>query len=141
LTARPNPWDVQLAFDNDPITRWRSWQNAEPGMYVEVNFGGPQKVDSVTVQTPPDFLEPEIRLETMDTGGKWIPVGGAPADTVEHVTVGLRRAATMELKARGVRYLLIGYDELGSADFYQHAAIWGIRMLGDAGYCRLYYIE
>ena len=26
LTAHPNPWDVQLAFDNSPVTRWRSWQ-------------------------------------------------------------------------------------------------------------------
>lgn len=141
LTARPNPWDVQLAFDNDPITRWRSWQSAEPGMYVEIDFGGPQKVDSVTVQTPPDFFDPQIRLEAMDSGGKWNTIGGTPEDTMEHIKVGLRRAATMELKARGVRYLLIGYDDLGSADFYQHAAVWGIRLLGDAGYCRLYYIE
>ena len=39
LTAHPNPWDVQLAFDNSPVTRWRSWQPATPGMYVEVEFG------------------------------------------------------------------------------------------------------
>src|SRR3984957_3607030 len=35
LTAHPNPWDVQLAFDNSPVTRWRSWEPAAPGMYVE----------------------------------------------------------------------------------------------------------
>lgn len=110
-------------------------------MYLEVDFGGPQKVDSLSVQTPPDFLEPEIRVEAMDNGGKWILVGGAPADTVLPISVALRRSATAELKSRGVRYLLIGYDDLGSADFLQHAAVWGIRLLGDAGECRLYYIE
>src|SRR4029079_6831329 len=26
LLASPNPWDVQLAFDNSPVTRWRTWQ-------------------------------------------------------------------------------------------------------------------
>ncbi len=26
LTAHPNPWDIQLAFDNSSVTRWRSWQ-------------------------------------------------------------------------------------------------------------------
>src|SRR5947209_10191423 len=39
LTARPNPWDVQLAFDNDPVTRWRTWERAMPGMRIEVDFG------------------------------------------------------------------------------------------------------
>ena len=37
LSAWPNPWDVQLAFDNNPVTRWSTWEAYQPGMYVEVD--------------------------------------------------------------------------------------------------------
>src|SRR2546428_776755 len=31
LRVSPKPWDVQFAFDNSPVTRWRSWEVASPG--------------------------------------------------------------------------------------------------------------
>jgi hypothetical protein len=45
------------------------------------------------------------------------------------------------LKARGVRYLLIGNDDIGAEDFQQRAAAWGIRFVDQKGYMWLYYIE
>ena len=55
LQAWPNPWDVQLAFDNSPATRWRSWEAAAPGMYVDVDFGRPEAVDEVRVEHSWDY--------------------------------------------------------------------------------------
>jgi hypothetical protein len=42
VRANPNPWDVQMAFDNSPATRWRSWRKIEPGMFIETDFGRPE---------------------------------------------------------------------------------------------------
>ena len=47
LSANPNPWDVPLAFDNSAVTRWRSWDRAKPGMFIEVDFGKPLLIDEV----------------------------------------------------------------------------------------------
>ena len=54
LTAHPNPWDVQMAFDNSAVTRWRSWQWPEPGMYMEIDFSRNQKIESVVVESSGD---------------------------------------------------------------------------------------
>ena len=40
LRAWPNPWEVQLAFDNSAVTRWRSWEVAFPGMFMDVDSAG-----------------------------------------------------------------------------------------------------
>ncbi|MEJ7605387.1 MAG: glycosyltransferase family 39 protein [Bryobacteraceae bacterium] len=39
LRASPNPWDVQYAFDNSPVTRWKTFEKATSGMYLEVDLG------------------------------------------------------------------------------------------------------
>ncbi len=64
LTAHPNPWDVQLAFDNSPVTRWRSWQPAAPGMYVQVDFGRLQSAGAVVVE-----IVRRLRSDSNETGG------------------------------------------------------------------------
>ena len=63
LRARPNPWDVQMAFDNSPVTRWRSWQELFPGMFMEVDFGRTEQVDSVRVECSHDQYKIRLRLE------------------------------------------------------------------------------
>ena len=141
LTAKPNPWEIQLAFDNSPVTRWRSWQPARPGMYIEIDFGKPQTVDSVRIELQPDWRDPDMRIDIQDQGGRWVAVTDKWERSLQPINVNLRRAACEELKARGILYLLIGYDDIGSEDFQQHPQFWGIHMLADAGFTRLYYIE
>lgn len=141
LTAQPNPWDVQLAFDDDPVTRWRSWQTSSPGMHVDVDFGGAQKLDAVRIETSPDWQDSQVRLQAMDSGGNWMWVSGAPVERPHQMLPDLRRAATAEFKARGVRYLLVGPNDFGATDFQQHPEAWGIRLLADKGFARLYQIE
>ena len=63
-----DPWDVPYAFDNSPVTRWRSWETAAPNMYVTVRFQpaevrrrpGPH-------QTSADNSDLKLRLEEVDS--------------------------------------------------------------------------
>jgi len=141
LTARPNPWDVQLAFDNSPVTRWRSWQAIEPGMFVEVDLGGAQQVDGVEIQTSEEKEEGKIKLEGADESGKWMPLGGEPELRAEPLSMDLRYTATRELKARGIRYLLVGGGDIRADDYIKHASLWGIKKIGEMQATRLYRIE
>ena len=45
MTSNPNPWDARFAFDGSLVTRWRSWEDAAPGMFLEVDFGEPRLID------------------------------------------------------------------------------------------------
>jgi dolichyl-phosphate-mannose-protein mannosyltransferase len=141
LTAKPNPWDVQLAFDNSPVTRWRSWQAMEPGMFVEVDFGRAQQVDAVEIQTSEEVEEGKIKLVAADESGTWSPLGGEPKLTRAPYPMDLRYTATRELKARGIRYLLVGGDDIRSDDYIKHARLWGIKKIGEMQAARLYRIE
>jgi len=141
LRAHPNPWDVQLAFDNNLATRWRTWRTAEPGMFIEVDFPRPQRLDSVVVECSDEGRQTRIKLEGRDPTGSWTAISGQPVETTRRDRVDLRRAATMEFKARGIRYLLIGKEDIRSDDFLLYEALWGIKVVGRSGDTRLYFIE
>lgn len=140
ITAHPNPWDVEMAFDGKRVTRWQTWETASPDMYIEANFDESHLVDSVEVQCS---IEPYIRLELdgLDPSGRWTPLGNAALARDEPDNADLRKAATAELKERGIRYLLIGRNDLHSDDFAQHPAAWGLSQLGERVGVRLYRID
>jgi len=140
LTARPNPWEVQLAFDNSPVTRWRSWQPAEPGMYVEVDFGRAQTVDSVVIETSPDSANTRVQIEAPDAGGEWATLSDHPEESVNPIRTSLRRAAAAELKARGIHYVLIKPENPGADDFRRYTTAWGFHLAGVVEPARLYFI-
>jgi hypothetical protein len=144
LTARPNPFEVQLAFDNNPVTRWKTWQAPSIGDYVEIDFQQPRAVSGVVIVCSNDYTNKLVRLEALDSGGEWKPVAGEMRESVAPIDQNLRRAATAELKARGIRYLLVYQGDLGATDFETHAEQWGITKLGEAGgtdESRLYRID
>ena len=141
LTAQPNPWDVQLAFDNSAVTRWRSWQTAEPGMFVEIDFGRAQQADGVVIQTSEELEQRQIKLEGADESGKWAPLGGKPEVTSAPYSMNLRYAASRELKARGIRYVLVSGGDIRAEDFVKYAQLWGMTKIGEMGATRLYWIE
>ncbi len=141
LTAQPNPWDVQLAFDNDPVTRWRSWAAGKPEMYVDIDFGSPHPMDTLVIESSPDSGAAELRLNALNERGEWIEVGGTPVKSEQRIAVGLRRAAMEELKLNGIRYFLVPYDDIAAEDYQQHASIWGLHLLADRAFTRLYYIQ
>jgi len=123
LKAHPNPWDVQMAFDNSLVTRWRTWQRAEPGMFVEVDFGQAQAADSVTVETSDEGYQTNVELEGMDPSGNWTTLAKNAQETTSRPALSLRRAAAAELKARGIRYVIVEREDLRSDDFQAYTAL------------------
>jgi hypothetical protein len=141
LTAHPNPWDVQLAFDNSPVTRWRTWQPASAGMYVEVDFPRPQSASSVVVESSYETVNTKIALEGMGTDGQWTTVSDHPTMTTHPIRSSLRMAATAELKARGIQYVEIRPGDPDADDYFRYPAAWGLTLAGQESGARLYRIQ
>jgi hypothetical protein len=141
LTAHPNPWEVQMAFDNSPVTRWRSWQPASPGMYVEVDFPRPQPASSVTVEASDEMVNTRIALEGMGMDGQWSTVSDHPVISAHPILSSLRMAAIAELKTRGIQYVLIHPGDFGADDFLRYPAAWGLSLAGEENGTRLYRIR
>lgn len=142
LRAWPNPWDVQLAFDNSGATRWRSWETAAPGMYLDASFGRIQLVDEVRMETSQDYQWPiRLRLESMDAPGRWTPVTDRFEELRMQVPGWIRRAATFELRARGVNYVLVQDSDYGSEDFRSDPLAWNLTVAARESGATLYRVN
>jgi Dolichyl-phosphate-mannose-protein mannosyltransferase len=141
LHAEPNPWEVQLAFDNTPVTRWRSWRAIQGGEFVEVNFGRSETIDRVLIECARDQYKIKLKLECAGDDGQWKTVAAAPAESVREPVPNLRRMATEELRLRGVDYMVVYHYDFGMEDFRSHPDRWGITPVGVQGDDRLYRIE
>jgi hypothetical protein len=53
----------------------------------------------------------------------------------------LRRAATAELKARGIQYVLIRPEDPAADDYFRYAAAWGLSLAGQNRGVHLYRIQ
>jgi len=141
LTAHPNPWDVQLAFDNSPVTRWRTWQRLEPGMYVEVDFGKPQTIDRVRLDCGAECTVDKLRLEGMDASGRWITLANS-AKTSQQPTPGfMGKGAMREFKARGVDYIFLRDSDFGGPEVLENPESWGLTPAGRIDGGQLYRID
>lgn len=141
LTADPLPWSVGEAFDNSPLTAWRSGEAIHPGMYVEADFSGVVEADGVLIETSPDQSQIRLKLKGLDEHGSWHALADAPKILDAPVPLGLRRAAARELKRRGVDYLLVFDGEFGADDFRANADLWGITQVAETGGARLYQLR
>jgi hypothetical protein len=129
LRAHPNPWEVQLAFDNSPVTRWRSWQTGSPGMFLDVDLGHADNLDEVRMETSRDYAWPfRFQVETMQSG-RWAAVTDQFEEQPLHSRVPMRRAATYEFAARGIHYILIEDEDWGAADFNDDPELWGLAIV------------
>ncbi len=129
LQAHPNPWGVQLAFDNSEATRWRSWEPLHPDMSIDVDFGREQPVDQVRVELSDADWNVRMRVEAMDANGIWTPLPGREELRVKPFEGSVRRAAGFELRARGVDYLLLKDTDWGAKDIAEDPARWGMTRL------------
>lgn len=124
LRAFPNPWLIPYAFDNSEITRWRSWETAAPGMYIDVEFARGVRADRVRVETSGDNPDVRLRLEEMNASDQWTPLARAPEEFVLVPETSLRRAAAYELRSNGVRYIFVRDDDPGAEYYAQDPASW-----------------
>jgi hypothetical protein len=141
LSANPNPWDVQLAFDNSAVTRWRSWDRAQPGMFIEVDFGEPVLIDEVRLVAAPDTARTEVDLQSMNARGEWCPLTVRRSTSSYSVQDNLRQASIRAVAARGIHYLLVTPGAFGANDFNDNPAAWGIELLAESGGRRLYVLK
>lgn len=140
LTAWPNGWEVQLAFDNSYATRWSSWQAMTPGMFLAIDFGKPQVLDEIDLE---EALEPASKpqVEVLTDDGRWVALTDTPEFAPIDVPSGLRRAATRELKARGIGYLLVNDTDFFAEDMRKYASYWSLTELSAARGIHLYLIN
>ena len=137
LKAWPNPWEVQSAFDNNPVTRWTSGQAYGPGMYLQVDFGAPQPIDEVSVECAHGQGEIRMRLETVD--GEALASGAEMSDAP--VQPRLRRAAIKTLKDNRIQWLLVHEQNHGANDLRNRAAQWGITPVASSKGYQLYRLD
>jgi hypothetical protein len=137
LRAKPNPWEVQMAFDNSPITRWRSYESMKPGMFMEVDFGREEEVDEVLLESSRDQYKIRMRLE--DGNGRVLVE--EPEDFEIPMPLGLRRAAIDEIRLRGYEYMVVWPSDFGAQEYRRHQEIWGIKEIAERNSLRLYQLK
>jgi hypothetical protein len=140
VTANPFPWGIESAFDNNPVTFWKSGDKLQPGMYVQADFTAVQRADSVLIETSPN--QPDLHLQLMGEtpGGQWKTLAGAP-EMSNVAAPDLRREAVQELRRRGIGYVLLFDADVAAADFRANAARWGVREIGQSNGARLYQLQ
>jgi hypothetical protein len=138
VRAYPYSWGIGQAFDNSLVTFWICGEAIAPGQWVEVGFGHPTPADSLVIQTAPDQPGIRLRLDGSDSSGRWKLLAQAPQISATERPIGLRRAAAVELKRRGIDYVLAFDGEIGADDLRRNAAEWGIHEIGKLGRAHLY---
>jgi hypothetical protein len=140
LRARPNPWEAGRAFDNSALTRWNAGEAARAGMFLEVDLGRAETVDSVALRATRDQDGVRLRLEGRPEDGEWISLREAP-DRIEEAALSLdllRRGVAAEFKDARVEYLYIENGAWGADDFRRNARGWGLELAGEVAAGRLY---
>ena len=140
LSAWPNGWEVQLAFDNNYATRWSTWETITPHARIQVEFPVAQRVDEVVLECDPAWnahLQVEVLLDT----GRWVPLTDTSQVVKAEFAPGIRRGVTRELKALGFRYLLVNDGDMVQADMKKYPTFWGITQLAEANGTHFYRID
>ncbi len=136
LRASVDPWEVQRAFDNSPLTLWTSDRNAKPGMFLEIDFGQPLRTDRVEVVMPRNYSSAVMRIE-----GDGALLSDKPDPDRMEWPARMRRAAMEELKANGVQWMVFKDNELLSSDLLTRAIQWGIKQEAYSNGYRLWRLE
>ena len=127
------------AHDGNPITFWRASEFLVPGQSFEMDFGQPQLVDSVSIDSSPDQQDVKLKIEGRDALGEWRMLSDTP-ETREEPGPDLRRTAIEQLKLRGIGYLLSFENEGQTGDLRLYPDLWGIREVAHNKDARLYRI-
>ncbi len=140
LRSSVNPWDLPAAFDNSPITVWTAGQDTSRGMYIQVDLGRAQQVDSITVDLPRNLTWAAMRID-VERGGSWQTVASEPKVVSGPWPGRARRAAIEELKANGVHWIVTKDGEPLANDFTNRAARWGITQAAFSRGYRLWHLD
>jgi hypothetical protein len=141
VTAFPNPWDSGLALDGNPMTAWKTWQTAAPGMFFQLEFGGSEELDHVFFDSPLAQATLAFRLMGMRQDGNWTEIASYVEEGRIPPPVGMRQSAIAALARESIDYVLVDPSVWGADDFYQKPNSWGLRFVDQAANgVRLYQI-
>jgi hypothetical protein len=141
VRASVNPWDVQLAFDNCPTTRWKAWEQSKPEMFLEIDFGTPLRLTGVEASISGDNPETAGRVDAETSSGRWQPLSAHAEETEAPQPVNSRRNAMEDIKRFGITHLVVDRSEFLSVDMFRNQATWGIVLIGETDRARLYRID
>jgi hypothetical protein len=140
LSAWPNGWEVQLAFDNNYATRWSTWEAVRPHNRIQVEFGAAQRVDEVVLECDPAW-NAHLQVEVLTDTRRWVPLTDTSETVKAEFAPGMRRAVTRELKAIGFRFLLVNEGDMVSTDMKKYPMFWGVTHLAEANGTHFYRID
>jgi 4-amino-4-deoxy-L-arabinose transferase-like glycosyltransferase len=136
--SHPNPWDVEMALDLNPVTRWRSWQVLDSSMFFEIDFGEPVELDMVRVEASSGQWQAKIALDCLGEPGVWRSLG----DFGDHIVVAppddLRLLAAKTARNRGIEYVLVYDYDFAAQDMRERTSEWGMTLAGERGPVKLY---
>jgi hypothetical protein len=139
LSAKPNGWEVQLAFDNNYATRWSTWQAMSPGDRIQVDFPGPQTVDEVILECDPAWAA-HVEIHILQ-GDHWVPITNTSEMVKKGPPSGIRKAAANEVKSLGFHYILLNEGDLVYQDVSKNAVYWGFTELAKIDGTHFYRID
>ena len=97
------PFDAgEYFFDGNQVSRWRTWEAATPGMYLEVDFGTPTMASGVSLATHWPLAQAEIFGKTTDS--RWTLLSNK-VTAEPRPRENLRRETIRSLKRAGVQRL------------------------------------
>ena len=140
LSASSAPWFLPNAFDGEPLTWWQSGEGLRPGQFIQVDWPRVHVFDRVVVES--GFIEQSGRLHLQILeDGQWRDAAAKPSTYEVPAPLGLRRQATIEVRKRGVGWIMIGDQDFGAADYFARQPEWGIELVGAASGRKLYRIR
>ena len=148
LSASANPWEIQRAFDNGPVSWWTSGQYVEPGMWLEVDFGEPVEIDRVHIEQNADQRWIEIRptaLIESTTGGEgaasWHDLPFREAGVEEAEPTDIRMEVRDELRQMGIRWILIRDGNPAAQSLRTDSPSWGITEIAETTGFQLWMLD
>jgi hypothetical protein len=128
VSASKLPWEVPLALDTNPVSRWWTGQPAQRGDYLQIDYTQPVTADSIHLLTP---TPSQLRIEVCNRG-LWTNV---PVRTSNVPELNLRPAAVQMLKQAGITHILTpasfeGIGVLGER-LVNTADDWGLEVVGN----------
>jgi hypothetical protein len=138
LRANSNPFMIQDAFDNSLVTRWITSHGRTAGMYVEVDLGREETLDTVELLQPNDQPWDTYHAEVRTPDRTWTKLESRMEPEELTSPLGMRRAAMEELLRRDIHYIAISGDDFGFDDLQMNSKVWGVEQIAERGYWRLY---
>ena len=129
LDAWPNSWEAPLGLDQNLVSRWRTWQEARPGMFYEVDFGRTETLSSINVVGRSAENEPRLQIYGQRGDGTWAQFS-APGTV--RPGINLRQPAVKMVRRAGLRYIVVPDGKSGGGlignSMANHPADWGVEI-------------